>query len=128
MNQRINFLLWLGCGVALAILLFASWANASPFLVSDPPTESGITQSQTEYNGQWETPVDVPGCTDKQPGCIWTDSDNKEHFILRDLAGIIDGSHTVRARFINVWGEGETSDPFDFNKQRPGKRSIRLIP
>jgi hypothetical protein len=113
----------------LVVILWASVASASPFLACDPPTESGITQSQVEYDGTWDPTVDTPNCTDKQVGCVWTDpTDNTEHFILRDLAGITDGSHTVRARFVNVWGEGEITDPFDFTKSRPGKRSVRLIP
>ena len=35
MYHRINILIWIGCGIALLILLVAS-ANAAPFLVCDP--------------------------------------------------------------------------------------------
>jgi len=110
-------------------LLFASVSFGSPYLACDPPgSDETVDSGQVEMNGSWETSFDVPGCTEKQVGCIWIDENNKEHFILRDLAGINDGSHTVRARFINAWGEGEISDPFVFTKSRPGKRAVRLIP
>ena len=110
-------------------VLFAVNVNASPFLACDPPeAESQVDGSQIEMDGTWEAAIEVPGCTEKQPGCTYTDLNNVQHFILRDLSGVADGQHTVRARFVNVWGEGEISDPFVFDKNRPGKRSIRLIP
>lgn len=110
-------------------LLFSVNAYASPFLACDPPTETDITSGQVEFDGIWEAAFEVPGCTGMKVGCVWTDpADNVDHFIFRDLAGVTDGQHSVRLRFNNVWGEGEISDPFVFNKSRPGKRQIRLIP
>jgi len=110
------------------VFLFTFNANAV-MLASDPPqADEQVSSGQVEFDGSWESPFLVPGCTDKQVGCIWTDGDNVQHFIWRDLEGVGDGQHTVRARFINEWGDGEISDPFVFNKNRPGKQQIRLIP
>jgi len=118
--------------VAVFLITFLAVVDcyASPFLACDPhpPIEDPVTQAQVEMDGNWENTFDVPGCTQKQVGCVWTDESNKQHFILRDLSGVSDGQHTVRARYYNVWGEGEPSDPFVFNKSRPGKQAIRLIP
>ena len=114
--------------ICLVIILWASVAASAPFLASDPPANSAITGSQIEMDGAWETKIDVPGCTDKMPGCVWTDAENKQHFIFRDLAGLPDGNHVIRARFHTDVRAGEISDPFVFNNQPPGKPLLRLIP
>ena len=115
--------------ICLSLLLISTKVNASPYLACDPPGDNEtVASGQVEVNGSWESPFDAPGCTDKQVGCVWTDANGVKNFILRDLSGVTDGTHTVRARFINAWGEGEISDPFVFTKSRPGKRAVRLIP
>jgi hypothetical protein len=112
----------------LSILLIPAVASADPFLGGDPNLINA-DKSQVEFDGTWEPAVIVAGCTQKQVGCVWTDANNVQHYLFRDLAGITDGAHTARARFIsNVWGESEPSDPFDFTKSRPAKPGIRLIP
>ena len=110
-------------------LLFAAPVFAGPFLACDPTEQTELaTKSQVEFDGTWEAAVDIDICTDKAVGCIYTNAAGVKSYILRDLAGITDGSHTVRARFANEWGDGEISDPFVFVKKRPGKKSLRLIP
>lgn len=115
--------------LGLLILLLTSTSAVAAMLACDPPEASlNVTGSQVEFDGSWDTVVPFGNCTDKAPGCVWKDSNGVDNYILMDLDGIVDGQHTVRARFINIWGEGQISDPFDFAKQRPGKKSIRLIP
>ena len=37
-----------------------------------------------------------------------------------DVTGVSLGSHTARVAAVNMWGDGEFSDPFDFIKTLPG--------
>ena len=105
-----------------------SFAHAA-YLACDPPDQADqVTAAQLEWNSVWEPPFEVPGCTEKQVGCVWSDDTGKMHFIVRDLDGATDGQHTARLRFINIWGEGQISNPFVFNKSRPTKKQLRIIP
>ena len=114
--------------IGLLILSFPVAVFAGPFLASDPaPEKDKITRSRAELDGTWDEWVNVPGCTEKQVGCVWTDIDGVKNYLHKDLEGIIDGDHTARAQWGNVWGDGEITDPFVFTKKRPGKGSLRLI-
>ena len=75
----------------LMLLLWTSGALAANLACNPPGAAEQITGAQVEMDGVWEDVIDVPGCTDKQPGCVWTDGQGTQHFILRDLSGASDG-------------------------------------
>ena len=37
-----------------------------------------------------------------------------------DVTGVSMGTHTAQVAAVNMWGDGEYSDPFDFTKSLPG--------
>lgn len=96
--------------VLMAVLLPLSvWA--SPFLACDP--QANTDEFIVNFNGVEETVT-----YNEQSGVV----------ILKDLAGIADGNHSVTVRAKNIWGE--SSDiPFAFSKELPGSPSgIALSP
>ena len=113
--------------IFLTLCTTFAWAE---FLASDPPTQSHMAGSQVELNGVWESVVDLGTCTDKLPGCVWTDpATSIEHYIWKDLSTLPDASYTFRGRWIDVFGrEGDISDPFVWNKGPLPKPGLRIIP
>ena len=83
-------------------------AQAGPFLVCDPyPAASAVTSFTIFWDGA-TTGISVP---------VFTDATGT--FIHVDLASVTNGSHTVKARARNSWGESTDSLPFVFVKQVP---------
>ena len=81
-----------------AICLFASTAWAAPFLVCDP--NPGAEMIILEING-----VEMPEFAAEPDGSL-----------RYDLAGLVAGDFTVRAKAGNMWGWSIYSLPLDFTK------------
>jgi len=92
-------------GLLALALLFPALAFGNPFLVCDP--QAGAEQYVLEING-----------TD---GAIFTAQPDGS--MKYDLAGLADGTYTVRAKAGNIWGWSEYSLPFEFTKAVPGAPS-----
>ena len=90
------------------VMLFPAIASASPFLVCDPyPAGSAVTSFTLFWDGA-TTGVVVPVLTDA----------TGTYFHV-DLSTVTNGSHTVKARARNSWGESADSLPFTFVKLVP---------
>lgn len=92
-------------------------AQAGPFLVCDPyPASQAVTSFTLFWDGS-ATGVSVPVLTDSTGTYL--------HF---DLAATTAGSHTVKARAKNAWGESADSLPFTFTKSGapPAPVNIRI--
>jgi hypothetical protein len=88
------------------VLLFASSALATPFLVA----EKGAGGVPTSY--------EVMGLPLQNP-IVQAQSDG--NFRL-DLASLPEGTYTVQLKAKNLWGESPYSDPFTFTRDPlPGK-------
>ena len=92
------------------ILLFVAPAFGAPFLVSDPSPD-GATSYQVEIDGV---------ATEAFQG-------NTVHY---DLVNMTIGQHTIRAKFISVWGESEWSAPFPLTRPGPSSApgNLKLVP
>ena len=95
--------------LALAIMLMATTAWASPFLVCD---------CQTDFDGNYELVFDggVPIITPANQ----YDCPVGEVRVNLDMAplALADGTHTMTGKAVNLWGES-TAAPFGFNKVVP---------
>jgi len=89
-------------GFCLMALLLPALAFGNPFLVCDP--QAGVTEYVVETNGA-------------ESAAFTAEPDGSMKY---DLAGLPQGSYTVRAKAGNIWGWSGYSDPFDFNKAVPG--------
>lgn len=95
--------------VLTAILLLAATSlQAAPFLVCDPyPASAGVTSFTLFWDGS-TTGVSAP---------VFTDATGT--YLKYDLAGVTNGTHTVKVRAKNSYGESGDSAPFTFDKQLP---------
>jgi len=102
MKKRITIL-------AMAIVLMASTAWASPFLVCD---------CQTDFDGNYElvfdggTPIIAPANQYDCPA-----GEVRVNLDMAPLA-LADGQHSMSGKAVNMWGES-VEVPFDFNKAVP---------
>jgi len=98
--------------LTLAILFLSPLVvSASPFLVYDPqPGEPSVPGYVSKYE------VDLDGATLPSTPQDLGDGTVRVYF---DLAGIPDGSHSVKVRAGNVWGWSEWTSPFLFTKELP---------
>lgn len=79
------------------------------FLISDQQSANDVDYFE----------VDVDGAVTRSDA----QSDGDRARLHYDLAGIAMGTHTVRVRGVNGWGEGEWSDPLEFGAALPSKPS-----
>jgi hypothetical protein len=94
--------------VVCFLMFVAMQLQAAPFLVCDPyPASSAVTSFTIFWDGA-TTGISVP---------VFTDATGT--YIHLDLASVTNGSHTVKARAKNSWGESADSSPFVFVKQAP---------
>lgn len=92
--------------VTAILLLMASIASASPYLVCDPIPATNATAAVEAFviSEVSKTDITVPAQAD---------------FTLKyDLAGVTDGMHTWSVKACNIWGCSATS-PFGFTKSLP---------
>ena len=94
--------------VLFLVMLFPAIASASPFLVCDPfPAGSAVSSFVVFWDGSL-TGVVAP---------VFTDATGT--YLHLDLASVANGSHTVKVRARNSWGESADSLPFTFVKLVP---------
>ena len=95
--------------VFLTIMLMASSAWASPFLVCD---------CQTDFDGDYVLIFD--GGTPIIHPAVQNDCPVGEVMVKFDMAPLAftDGQHTLEGKAVNMWGES-IAVPFDFNKVVP---------
>lgn len=98
--------------LALCFALLSLPALAAPWLVSDPtPPGDEVTKFRLSFDSG-----------------AYVDSAPDAHGAVRyDLAGIVEGSHTVVAQACNLWGCSTDSAPFSFNKRLPGAPGLLRI-
>ena len=90
--------------LALIILLvFPVITQAAPFLICDP--QVGINEYVVTYDGIEEI-------------VSYNENHSSGSVILKDLAGITEGNHTIDVKAVNVWGESATVN-FPFSKILP---------
>jgi len=78
-----------------------------PFLICDPMAAALVDRFLVEIDGN---PIQVDG--------ELAGDQVRLHY---DVTDIETGSHTVRVAACNEWGDGEFSDPFEFEKALPGQ-------
>ena len=105
--------------IVLTILLCASIASASPFLVSDPSAQA--------VGGKFE--IQEGGAT------ILTANNQADGSIKADLASVTTGTHSYKVRYVvtdPVWGTQYSAYvPFEFTRPQLASESIkglRLVP
>ena len=99
--------------VSMAILAFTALADASPFLICDPPPQG---EAAVEY-------YKITGLAPFIP------DDTKLSSPLRvDLAALPEGNYTTAAIACNMWGCSEPSDTLNFTRppalSSPGTPSL----
>lgn len=93
---------------------FVLFGLLAPFLVCDPYSTIVAFRVQMD-GGAW---VEAQGKTDATGT-----------YLYYDLASVSNGSHVVKARAYDQWGESQDSLPFSFNKALPGAPgTLRLKP
>ena len=80
--------------LAMAMVLVVSSAWAAPFLACDDADIANVDSYIIEVDGvEYEAAFPMK----------------------YDLAGIVDGDHIIRAKAVNLWGQSDWSDPFEFS-------------
>lgn len=82
-----------------------------PYLVTDPIDDYLADHFLVTIDG---SPNQVDGEYDTQAGTVR---------LHHDITGVSMGSHSVTIAAVNMWGDGEVSDPFVFVKELPPKVS-----
>lgn len=109
----------------IVVLAMAGLANAAPFLTCDCSVASeNVTGAKLQFGtAAW---IDVPvasTCGSVTP----VTCTGASKVICYDLASLPSGPFTVKARFVNIWGESVDSLPFSGTKGAPGSPgSMRL--
>jgi len=104
------------CAIVLAfcfaLALFPAAALAAPWLVSDPtPPGDEVTKFRLSFDS----------------GAYVDSAPDANGAVRYDLAGIVEGSHTVVGQACNVWGCSADSSPFSFTKRLPGAPGLLRI-
>ena len=82
--------------VIAAILLITSVGNTGPFLVCDPPTDN------PEYAKIFEDGTEIKGNLSLEA----------DKSIKYDLLGVLPGEHTYTAKYCNIRGCSDASNPY----------------
>jgi len=94
--------------IAFLFMLVPAIALGSPFLTCDPyPAETEITKFVIDIDGV---------AVDSDPHI----NEDGTIIIRHDLSDLAVGSHVVKAKAINKWGESEWSAVYSFTKSIPG--------
>jgi len=79
-----------------------------PFLICDPMPQDEADHFLVEIDGDL---IQADAERDDDAGTVR---------LHHDVNGVDLGTHTARVAAVNMWGDGEFSDPFDFTKALPG--------